>query len=330
MSRVLRRYIRTRFTNRGRARRSKGQPPLLNKKSLNYTDQTAKLAILPKLAIGKPNDKYEQEADRVADKVVNSPDPTVQKVKDGDKEVRQKPLAETITPLVQKQEDVSSDLSAEAPAKEDAFSKEEEKQEKATHRTHEQEELLAESKSDQSTEYLWAIEEDITEIYIGNAGLALLWVYMVPFFKEMKLIKNDRFINKKAQQKAVHLLQYLVSGETQTPEYELSFNKLLCGMDIAEPINKGDQFTKKERTTADKLLKAIINNWPALKNTSVEGFRLSFLKRKGKLSKDDNGWNLQVKYLTHDILLESLPWSFGVIKLPWNKQIIYVEWQTQH
>ena len=32
-----------------------------------------KIAIQPKLTIGQPNDKYEQEADRVADQVVNVP-----------------------------------------------------------------------------------------------------------------------------------------------------------------------------------------------------------------------------------------------------------------
>ena len=38
-------------------------------------------AIQAKLKIGQPNDKYEQEADRVADQVMNMPEP----------EVRQKP-----------------------------------------------------------------------------------------------------------------------------------------------------------------------------------------------------------------------------------------------
>ncbi|WOD42847.1 eCIS core domain-containing protein [Hwangdonia lutea] len=72
--------------------------------------------IQPKLNIGKPNDKYEKEADHVADKVVNktnvygespffSPLTTIQKrniQKQEDKEsVQEKPIAETITPLVQ-------------------------------------------------------------------------------------------------------------------------------------------------------------------------------------------------------------------------------------
>ncbi len=35
--------------------------------------------IQPKLIVGQPDDKYEQEADRVADQVMQMPDPVVQK-----------------------------------------------------------------------------------------------------------------------------------------------------------------------------------------------------------------------------------------------------------
>ena len=35
--------------------------------------------IQPEFKIGQPNDKYEQEADRVADQVMRMPDPTVQR-----------------------------------------------------------------------------------------------------------------------------------------------------------------------------------------------------------------------------------------------------------
>lgn len=35
--------------------------------------------VQPKLEIGQPNDKYEREADRVADTVMRMPDPSVQR-----------------------------------------------------------------------------------------------------------------------------------------------------------------------------------------------------------------------------------------------------------
>ena len=60
--------------------------------------------IQTKLTIGKPNDKYEQEADRVADQVMRMPEPRVQRQPEMDEEeeelVQTKPQ---ITPLVQRQ-----------------------------------------------------------------------------------------------------------------------------------------------------------------------------------------------------------------------------------
>ena len=53
--------------------------------------------------MGKPGDKYEVEADQMADQVVNnkSGEGAIQK-KGNEEEVQQKPLAASITPLVQK------------------------------------------------------------------------------------------------------------------------------------------------------------------------------------------------------------------------------------
>jgi len=67
--------------------------------------------IQASLKIGQPNDKYEQEADRVANKVMTMPEPkgaSVQR-KSGcpecpeQEEIQTKPLADQITPLVQRQ-----------------------------------------------------------------------------------------------------------------------------------------------------------------------------------------------------------------------------------
>lgn len=64
--------------------------------------------VQAKLKIGKPDDEYEREADRVADQVMSMPDPAVQKqeeVEEEDEEaVQRMPRSEQITPLVQRQE----------------------------------------------------------------------------------------------------------------------------------------------------------------------------------------------------------------------------------
>ncbi|MCK6561694.1 DUF4157 domain-containing protein [bacterium] len=57
-----------------------------------------------KLKVGAPGDKYEQEADRVADQVMRMPEPIVRRQAAEEEEpVQAKPLAAQITPLVQRQ-----------------------------------------------------------------------------------------------------------------------------------------------------------------------------------------------------------------------------------
>lgn len=63
-----------------------------------------------KLTINEPGDIYEQEADRVADQVMRMPDPILQKQdkpedEEEEKIIQTKPLADNITPLVQRQVD---------------------------------------------------------------------------------------------------------------------------------------------------------------------------------------------------------------------------------
>lgn len=72
-------------------------------KKTEGNDQFLKPTVQTKLSMGKPGDKYEVEADKMADQVVNnkSGDGAIQK-KEGEEEVQQKPLASQITPLIQK------------------------------------------------------------------------------------------------------------------------------------------------------------------------------------------------------------------------------------
>ncbi|MCD4677525.1 MAG: DUF4157 domain-containing protein [Desulfobacula sp.] len=63
-------------------------------------------ALQAKLRIGQPGDKYEQEADRVADAVMRMSGPQVQRQlieEEEEEQIQTKPVTELITPLVQKQ-----------------------------------------------------------------------------------------------------------------------------------------------------------------------------------------------------------------------------------
>ncbi len=75
--------------------------------------------LQPKLVVGAPDDKYEQEAERVAEQVMRMPEPRIQRVcpeceeelqrepreeeEEEEETLQTKPLAEQITPLVQRQ-----------------------------------------------------------------------------------------------------------------------------------------------------------------------------------------------------------------------------------
>jgi hypothetical protein len=79
--------------------------------------------VQAKLKIGQPNDKYEQEADRIAEQVMSMPEPDIRKSPDlpsmdfrsrGDvgldeETVQSKPIAEQITPLVQRQTELEEE-----------------------------------------------------------------------------------------------------------------------------------------------------------------------------------------------------------------------------
>jgi hypothetical protein len=63
-------------------------------------------AIQTKFTIGEPGDAYEQEADQVSERIMNMPEPQVQRQPQDDEEeeaIQPKPIGERITPMVQKQ-----------------------------------------------------------------------------------------------------------------------------------------------------------------------------------------------------------------------------------
>jgi hypothetical protein len=81
----------------------------------------AQRAVQPKLSVGPAGDRYEQEADRVADQVLTMPvppagQPPAQRTaeEDEDGNLQAKPLGPSITPLVQRQADEEEALQAKA------------------------------------------------------------------------------------------------------------------------------------------------------------------------------------------------------------------------
>lgn len=168
---------------------------------------------------------------------------------------------------------------------------------------------------------------DDEQIVVFNAGLVLIHPFLRYFFEGLNLL--DKELNFKSQSnayKAVHLLQFIATGQELTEEIEFPLNKILCGLDITDPIPKNIHLSEEEKEESVFLIKTVLERWEALKTTNPAALRETFLQREGILKKSGQSWTLVVERNTFDIMLERLPWSLNLIKLPWCEQILNVEW----
>ncbi len=165
------------------------------------------------------------------------------------------------------------------------------------------------------------------EIYLLNAGMVVAAPFLPMLFDRLDLTEKQQFKNEGVAERCVHLLQYLVNEKVETPEYQLVLNKVLCGVKPGVPIVGGIEITDKEIETIESLVMSMINNWKGIGNTSVKGFRESFLQREGTLRLKNNVWTLEVESRAFDMLLDSIPWSFSTVKFPWMDRVVYVKWR---
>ena len=162
-------------------------------------------------------------------------------------------------------------------------------------------------------------------LYIDNAGLVLLHPFLPQLFSSLGIAVDDRLIRP---ERALCLLHYLATGQTVAPEYALVLPKILCHVSLDWPVESDVELTTAEQEEAVALLESVIHHWEALRNTSPDGLRGTFLLRSGKvLMREDGDWVLQVEANTADILLDQLPWGISMIKLPWMRTMLWVEWR---
>lgn len=164
------------------------------------------------------------------------------------------------------------------------------------------------------------------EILVTSAGIIIGAAYFERLFAMLKLTENKKFVDEDAIQKAIKVLHYFATNRSRCCEYEVSLNKIICGAPIDFLPDPRVELSESDKEITDSLVDAIITNWPIMKNTKRESFRKSFLERKGYLSKIDGNWLLQVEKRAFDMLIDTLPWGFSMIKLPWMKDMMQVEW----
>jgi hypothetical protein len=169
-------------------------------------------------------------------------------------------------------------------------------------------------------------------IYIDNAGLVLATPFIPHLFGGLGMLERNasnalKLAEPATATRAVHLLQYLVTSRTATPEPLLVLNKILAGIPTAAVVAPQIEATEQELGLCAKLLASMLANWPALSTgTSVAGLQNTFMQREGRLTFDGDKWNLKVERKTLDILVDQVPWTFRMIFHSWMPRPLHVEW----
>lgn len=169
-------------------------------------------------------------------------------------------------------------------------------------------------------------------IPVTNAGLCLFAPWIIRLFGMLELLSEDRkdLKDMDARIRAIFILQRLVTAEQREyKESDLAFNRLLVACPFNVSIPKNLELTDKEIETVESMLAGVKANWPKMVNTSVGGLQRSFIEREGQLEQRENKWVLTVENKAYDILLDSLPWSYKMIRFPWLKKPISVSWRDK-
>lgn len=174
------------------------------------------------------------------------------------------------------------------------------------------------------------MEKKTEQFFIGNAGMVLLMPYVPRLFRLLEYTDNGGFVNDEMQVRAVFVLQYLLDEEREYAEHELVLNKLFAGYPLTAPLPRRITLHPKEKEMAGSLLSGVMQNWEMMKNTSVQGFRNSFLIRNGILQETGEFWQLAVEEKAYDMLLDALLWSFSPLCFPWMKKPVYVNWRNKN
>lgn len=173
-------------------------------------------------------------------------------------------------------------------------------------------------------------EDDNSNYFIDNAGLVLLNAALLQkAFEDLGWITEKKIADEKSRDKMLLWMDYLIWGKRKTHEYGLQLSKVLVGLKPEDIADISLTLTADEILKADEILDTVIYHWKILKNTSADGLRNSFLQRNGRLSNEDGGWQMHVEAKGYDMLIDSLPWSFSIIKFPWMEKPLFTQWQTK-
>lgn len=159
---------------------------------------------------------------------------------------------------------------------------------------------------------------------VQNAGLILLHPFLKQLFTACGFLNESNQIIKPNE--AVHLLHYIATKKEQQFESNLLFEKFICNIPIQQPIERNVKLSESIKQQAEDMLKAVLQNWEPLKNSSIDLLRNEFLQRTGKIDLTKEHPHIIVEKKTQDILLDKLPWNYSLCKLPWMNTLIFTDW----
>ena len=171
---------------------------------------------------------------------------------------------------------------------------------------------------------------DLKHVPISNAGLVILFPFLPMLFIRLNMLSQDRrsLNSNESKVRAIFILQRLLSNEDREyDEKDLFLNRLLINYPFNEPLPRRVELNQDELNTIDSLLEATKTNWSKMRNTSMRAFQESFLNRTGFIEKTEHEWILTVEERAYDILLDSIPWSYKLVRLPWMENILRVNWR---
>ncbi|MCB0457896.1 MAG: contractile injection system tape measure protein [Flavobacteriaceae bacterium] len=169
-------------------------------------------------------------------------------------------------------------------------------------------------------------EADLEEgILVKNAGLLLIHPFIKHFFEKLEFLSENNIKPEKIDE-AVHILHYLACKKLQPDEHALVFEKYMCHVPLHFPIKKRVTLTALQLEACEALLKAMLQHWKTLKTQNTDVLRSEFLMRKGKLKIASERDTLYIQRKTQDLLLDTLPWNFHILKIPWKQKILFINW----
>lgn len=162
-----------------------------------------------------------------------------------------------------------------------------------------------------------------------SGGIVLITPFLPMFFCELGYLADSgrEFIDKEKQIRGIFLLQYLATHSLEVKDSELVLFKIMLNYPLSDPLPCNIELTSEETSLIDGLLDTIKIKWNKMQYVSNRALQDAFLRREGVLEDMSDHWNLIMEDKPYDVLLDSVPWSYSMVKLPFQEKYIRVSWR---